>query len=394
MATEVKLEAWADKSEAAEAAVSSWFKKPGAPVKRGDLLAELIVEKVNLEVEAPIDGILLEIKAEVGQVVEPGAVLAQIGSPEEWSGIINRPTALPSSVAAKQPVASPPAPAAPGVGGGNSDIVASPVAKRLLRENGLTLAEVAAFVGDSVRRIGEEEVQRYLASRQAAAGASAAQLVPYAGLRRVIGERMSRSLREMAQLTLTSEADVTELVIRREDYRAISYTALIARAVALSLPAHPYLNASLESENIRLHSQLNLGIAVNIEDGLVVPVIREAGKLSASQLTGEINRLSDLARQGKLAVEDNTGGTFTITTLGSYDIDMFTPIINPPQVAVLGIGRIADRAGVVNGQLALRKTLWLSLSFDHRVIDGAPAAAFLKDIKDLLENPEQLFSEQ
>ena len=393
MATEVKLEAWADKSEATEAAVSSWFKKPGAPVRRGDLLAELIVEKVNLEVEAPVDGILLEIKAEVGQVVEPGAVLAQIGSPEEWSGIINRSTALPSSVAAKQPAASPPVPAAPGAGGGNSDIVASPVAKRLLRENGLTLAEVAAFVGSGVRRIGEEEVQRYLASRPTApAGTGAAQLVPFAGLRRVIGERLSRSLREMAQLTLTSEADVTELVTRREDYRTISYTALIARAVALSLPEHPYLNASLEGDNIRLYNQLNLGIAVNSEDGLVVPVIREAGKLSASQLTGEINRLSDLARQGKLAVEDNSGGTFTITTLGAYDIDMFTPIINPPQVAILGVGRIADRAGVVNGQLAPRKTLWLSLSFDHRVIDGAPAAAFLKYIKGLLENPEQLFS--
>ncbi|MGH2416605.1 MAG: 2-oxo acid dehydrogenase subunit E2, partial [Microcystaceae cyanobacterium] len=123
---------------------------------------------------------------------------------------------------------------------------------------------------------------------------------------------------------------------------------------------------------------------------LVVPVIREAGKLSALQLTAEINRLSELARQNKLSIEDNSGGTFTITTLGAYEVDMFTPIINPPQVAILGVGRIADRAGVLNGQLAPRKLLWLSLSFDHRVVDGAPAAAFLKEVKGRLEQPQAL----
>jgi pyruvate/2-oxoglutarate dehydrogenase complex dihydrolipoamide acyltransferase (E2) component len=282
------------------------------------------------------------------------------------------------------------------------EVVASPVAKRLLRENNLTLAEVAAFAGGSVRRIGEEEVNRYLAARPASpspgsngAAAQEAEAVPYAGLRRTIGDRMSRSLREMAQLTLSSEADVTELVREREARKAqasaLSYTALAARAVALSLPRHPYLNASLEGESIRLHSSLNLGIAVNLADGLVVPVIKEAGARSAADLTAEINRLGELARAKGLTVEDNSGGTFTITNLGAFEVDVFTPIINPPQVAILGIGRIRNQAGVKDGQFSPRKMLWLSLTFDHRLVDGAPAAAFLKEVRERLENPAGLF---
>jgi pyruvate dehydrogenase E2 component (dihydrolipoamide acetyltransferase) len=377
MATDVKLNDWADKSEASEAAVSVWFKKPGAPVKQGELLAELIVEKVNLEIESPTEGILLEICAPVGEAVHAGATLARLGSQEEWAKLAN--------VATIPPIAP-----APSVATTTSEAVASPIAKRLMREHNLSLDEIAAFAGSGVRRIGEEEVRKYLESRTALASSK---LVPYAGLRRIIGERMSRSMREMAQLTISNETDVTDLVAERERLgKTAGFTALIARAVALSMPKHPYINAALEGDNIRLHSQLHLGIAVEVPDGLVVPVIKEAEKRSVLELTGEITRLSELARQNKLKVENNSGATFTITTLGSYDIDMFTPIVNPPQVAILGVGRIADRAGVVKGQLAARKLLWLSLSFDHRIIDGAPAAAFLKEVKQLLENPERLFS--
>ncbi len=382
MATEVKLENWADKSEAAEAAVSVWFKKPGASVHQGDLLAELIVEKVNLEVESPSEGILLEICAEVGQAVAAGAVLARLGSAEEWVEINKSVAPVAVQAASSQGAAS-----------AGSEVVASPIAKRLLREHNLTLEEVAAFVGTGTRRIGEDEVRNYLVAKEVGTLALTSNLVPYAGLRRVIGERMSRSLREMAQLTISSEVDVTDLVEQRaRQHKTASYTALIAKAVALSLPNHPYLNATLECDNIQLNGQLNLGMAVEVPEGLVVPVLKGADKLTAEQLTAEINRLSELARQNKLSVEDNSGGTFTITTLGAYEVDMFTPIINPPQVAILGIGRIADRAGVVNGQLAPRKLLWLSLSFDHRVVDGAPAAAFLKDLKHRLEKPVNLFS--
>jgi pyruvate dehydrogenase E2 component (dihydrolipoamide acetyltransferase) len=277
--------------------------------------------------------------------------------------------------------------------------VASPAAKRLLREHNLNLAEVAAFLGKREGRIGEEEVQRYLAGQAAPAAPSNGQegdsLLPYSGLRQVIGERMSRSLREMAQLTLSSEADVTELVAQRESLRAqgqsLSYTALIARAVALTLPRHPSLNARLEEANIRLCRDLNLGIAVDLPEGLLVPVIRNAGALSAAELTARIEQLSQQTRQGQLGVEDSAGGTFTISNLGAFEVDVFTPIINPPQAAILGVGRIADRAGVVGGQLAPRKMLWLSLSFDHRLLDGGPAAAFLKEVRQRLEQPEELF---
>ncbi|MBN9393318.1 MAG: 2-oxo acid dehydrogenase subunit E2 [Chloroflexi bacterium] len=415
MAIDVKMEGWADKSEADEAAVSAWFKKPGAPVRQGDLLAELIVEKVNLEVEAPADGILLEIKADVGQAVTPGAVLARLGTAEEWAILQSRqtaafpPTPAPFPVAAGpvSQAAAPVAAQAPGQTVTLAEVVASPAAKRLLRENNLTLEEVAAFTGGTVRRIGEEEVKRYLGARaeagasSPAAGAGAApseegKLVPYSGLRRVIGDRMARSLREMAQLTISAEADITRLVDRREALKAegtnLSYTALIAKAVALTLPRHPYLNAALEGDSIRLHSKLNLGIAVNLDEGLVVPVIPDAGSRSVAELAAEIQRVSDLARRHALTIENNSGGTFTITNLGTSGVDMFTPIINPPQVAILGVGRINERAGIIDGKIAICKMLWLSLSFDHRIADGAPAAAFLKDVRLQLESPGELFN--
>lgn len=404
MATDVKMEDWADKSEAGEAAVSSWFKKPGNPVRQGDLLAELIVEKVNLEVEAPVTGILLEITAEVGQSVRPGAVVARIGTAEEWAALQAQKTnpPAPASPPGQQPVPVAPQPVA------LAEVVASPAAKRLLRENNLTLEEVAAFTGGAVRRIGEDEVKRYLGSRAAssAPGPNGAarpnisngtgELVPYSGLRRVIGDRMSGSLREMAQLTITVEADITRLVARREALKAegtaLSYTALVARAVVLSLAHHPYLNAALEGDSIRLHSKINLGIAVNLDEGLVVPVIQDAGRRPVAELTAEVKRLGDLARRQALVVADSSGGTFTITNLGAYEVDVFTPIINPPQVAILGVGRIKERAGVVDGQVQVCKTLWLSLSFDHRIVDGAPAGAFLKEVRSQLEMPEELFS--
>ncbi|HEX2913111.1 MAG TPA: dihydrolipoamide acetyltransferase family protein [Chloroflexia bacterium] len=399
MATDVKLEDWADKSEAQEAAVSVWFKKPGATVKQGDLLAELIVEKVNLEVLAPGDGILLEICAKIGEAVSPASVLARIGSAEEWAALdTSRQTVSVPTAPATAPATAPVAVAAPEVAVPISEVVASPVAKRLMKEHNISLAEVAAFTNYSVRRIGEEEVQRYLVSRQAETAPAArevASAIPYSGLRRMIGDRMSRSLHETAQVTLTSEADVTELVAAREAMRAdgatIGYTALVARAVARALPQHPRLHAALEGDTIRLHNQLNLGIAVDTSQGLLVPVIRNAGELSCQDLTTEIARVSQLAREGKLAVEDNTGGTFTITNLGSYGIDIFTPILNSPQVAILGIGRIAQRPGVADGQVVPRQMLWLSLTFDHRIVDGGPAAAFLHEVREKLEHPEALF---
>ncbi|MEI7555544.1 dihydrolipoamide acetyltransferase family protein [Candidatus Chlorohelix sp.] len=383
MPLEVKLEDWSANSDANEAAVSNWFKKPGATVKTGDLLVELIVEKVSFEVESPYDGVLLEIKAPVGQVVSPGALLAILGTVAEWEKL-NRTTVPPAQSATPTHAAS-----------GASEASASPIAKRLIRDNRITLEQVAAFVGSGVKRIGEEEVRRYLAAFEASQS-SGEEVVPYAGLRRIIGERMSHSMKELAQLTLTNECDVTELVQIREYYKSkgetFGYTALIAKAVALSLPAHPYLNATLDGDEIHLYSTINLSIAMDTDKGLMVPVIKNAGKLSAKQINGEIERLSELARSGNLAVEDSKSGSFSITNLGGYDIDIFTPIINPPQAAVLGVGRIADRAGVINGLLATRKLMWLSLTFDHRLIDGAPAAAFLKDVKLKLEQPDILFS--
>jgi pyruvate dehydrogenase E2 component (dihydrolipoamide acetyltransferase) len=220
-----------------------------------------------------------------------------------------------------------------------------------------------------------------------------AQTVPLAGVRAVIARRMFESLHSMAQLTLHTEADVTELV---EMYRKVkqtanlTYTDLFVRACALTLRYHPRLNATLEAEVIRLLPQINIGVAVSLEEGLVVPVLVEADRQSLAELAQSRRRLVERARAGQLGPAELQGGTFTVTNLGAYEIDAFTPIINPPEVAILGIGRIVEKVVIYRGKIAQRSMLTLSLTIDHRLVDGAPGAAFLQTLKRLLEAPEEL----
>jgi pyruvate dehydrogenase E2 component (dihydrolipoamide acetyltransferase) len=217
---------------------------------------------------------------------------------------------------------------------------------------------------------------------------------PIAGLRRVIADRMAHSARSTAAVTLTTEADATELVRIRLDKKddpytdiAPSYNTLLVKLVAKALPEHPALNASLDGETIITWQRVNIGVAVDTERGLVVPVIRDAESKSVGQLAEEMNELLPRAKAGKALPDELTGGTFTITNLGAFEIDAFTPIINPPECAVLGVGRLVERYVVLESQPAIRTMMALSLTFDHRLVDGAPAARFLQRIKQLIERP-------
>ena len=223
--------------------------------------------------------------------------------------------------------------------------------------------------------------------------------IPLSPMRRVIGERMAQSAFSAPHVTLTTEADVTDLVrlrmvLHEEDQRrggpGVGYTDLFVRIAARALEEHPPLNGRLEGETIVIEPDAHIGIAVALPDGLVVPVIRGANRLSLGAIARERNRLVTAARSGTLLPDDVHGGTFTITNLGAYEIDAFTPIINPPQTAILGLGRIVAKPAVHEGEIAIRSLMVLSLSFDHRVVDGAPAAAFLQRIKRLAERPELL----
>jgi pyruvate dehydrogenase E2 component (dihydrolipoamide acetyltransferase) len=210
------------------------------------------------------------------------------------------------------------------------------------------------------------------------------------GMRRAIARNMHVSLQSMAQLTLFTELDATELVRLRERLQrdfGLTYTDLIVHAVARALTRHPRLNASIEGDQVRLHSRVHVGLAVALADGLIVPVIRDADRKALPDLAAETRGLAERARLGQLSAEQVSGSTFTVTSLGPFGIDGFTPIINPPEAAILGVGRIVEKPAAYHGAIALRHRLTLSLTHDHRLVDGAPAATFLQTIVEMLELP-------
>jgi len=284
-------------------------------------------------------------------------------------------------------------------------VPSSPVARRLAAQAGIDLAELAAQMPGG--RITREDVEAAIAAREAdvvgqvtAAAPPPETLVGEAvrvtTVRRVIAERMLESSHTTAPLTLTTEADVTELVALRERLKATlgprgevvpTYTDLIIKLTALALREHPMLNAFWKEDQIVVPKEMHIAVAVDTEAGLLVPVIRDVLGKSVQQIAVESQALAERARARQLGPDDLQGGTFTITNLGMYGIDAFTPIINLPQCAILGVGRIVNKPAAHEGQVALRHMMALSLTFDHRVVDGAPAARFLRAIRESVEQP-------
>jgi pyruvate dehydrogenase E2 component (dihydrolipoamide acetyltransferase) len=229
---------------------------------------------------------------------------------------------------------------------------------------------------------------------------SAGRAVKLAGMRKAIAERMSRSQVETAAVTLTAEVDMAEAAKLREQASAewaragrpkLTYTDVVVKAVARALRDHPRLNSRLADGEIRESSAINVGVAVALDEGLIVPVVRDADAKSLGEVSAQIRDLAERARRNALSPDDVAGGTFTVTNLGAQGVEVFTPIINWPECAILGVGRIAERAVARDGRVEARPTMWLSLTFDHRIVDGAPAAAFLARVKELLEAPYLLF---
>jgi pyruvate dehydrogenase E2 component (dihydrolipoamide acetyltransferase) len=271
------------------------------------------------------------------------------------------------------------------------------MAKKRAREHGIDLAEVTGTGPGG--RITEKDVLAFLEAREkapppeVAAPPKAARIIPFVGMREMIAERMTQSLQTMAQVTLHTEVDATELVKLREQLKQefdLTYTDLIIKAVAKALQAHPLLNATLVGDEIHLLEEIHIGVAVALEDGLLVPVVRDADKKSLQEIAQETRRLARGAREGTLTVDEVTGSTFTITNLGAYGVDGFTPIINPPEVAILGVGRIVERPAIHEDQIVRRSTMVLSLTIDHRIVDGAPGAEFLSTVREILESPYRL----
>lgn len=394
--------------------IQRFFKAPGDPVSQGEALYEVETEKVLQEVEAPASGVFALALFEEGATVDCGVAVAIIAEPDEDLSQVRARygngaarSAAPSSSApapaAAQSAASAESPAASSAG----RRAVSPVARKLAAELGVNLDDVAGTgPGGRVTREDVERAARKPAPAPAAPAASAAapsprrtqaetrrpQTLPFRGMRRTIAERMHQSLRDSAQLTITTEADVTAATELRERLTRefdFTYTDLLIQAVSRALLRHPRMNARLEGDAIVIAPEVNVGLAVALEEGLIVPVVRDAARLGLREIAAQSRELGEKARAGKLRLEDVSGGTFTISNLGTYGVDAFTPILNPGETGILGVGRIVEKPAVYRGEITRRAMMTLSLTFDHRVIDGAPAAAFLRTVLEIFNYGER-----
>jgi pyruvate dehydrogenase E2 component (dihydrolipoamide acetyltransferase) len=279
---------------------------------------------------------------------------------------------------------------------------ATPLARRIAEDEGLDLDQVRGTGPGG--RITEDDVLGALDALFPAQtgpgepGEPGLKTVPFIGMRQAIAEGMMASLHSTAQLTLTTQVDATDLVALRDILRErwgerITYTDLLVKAVALALREHPILNSVLVGEEIALLTRIDIGVAVALDEGLIVPVVREADGKSVQEIHRALQDLARRAREGTLKVDEVTGSTFTITNLGMYGIDAFTPIINPPEAAILGVGRIDDHLVLIDGRVMARSRMTLSLTIDHRIVDGAPGGAFLRTLAQFLEHPALIFAE-
>ena len=416
-----------------EGIVSKWLVEAGATVTKGQEILEFETDKINATVEAPEDGVLGGLTAQPGDAVPVQGVLAYILEPgEEPPAAEAPPAAAPEPAAAPAPAAPMPAPAAPSpaaapapapapvvaaapvAAAADGRIKSSPLARRIARELGVVIAGLAGSGPGG--RIIERDVRAAAVAPAVAAAPTVAvapaiptpaipaaigepaagTTIPVAGVRKVIAERMLQSLQESAQVTLVTEVDGrrfhelrTELAARHEPALGfkISYNDLLIRVCAHALREHPRANASLDGEVIRLHDAVNVGLAIEAGGDLVVANVKQADRKSLVEIASDLRGVVERARANQLALDDITGGTFTISNLGLYGIDAFTPVLNPPESAILGVGALREKAVARDGEVVAQLSVTLSLTFDHRIIDGAPAARFLARIRELIEQP-------
>lgn len=366
--------------------VKRWLVAEGQAVEKGAPLLELMTDKINAVVEAPAGGVLGKVLAAPGTELPVGALLGFIGEPGDSFPPAGEAEAAVASDAESTPAAGH-RPAAPAREPGD-EVAASPAARRRARELGIDIACVPPSAPG--KRITSEDVEAYAAARQEQTPSPgeipSGQTVPFTGVRRVVAERLQASLQTMAQVTISHEAEAGGLVARLRQLRAgfeeatgvrLTYTDLLVFEVARLLPDHSMLNSTLEGDRIVISDSVHMGVAVALEDGLIVPVVRDAHRKTLAEIARERAELAARATAGQLRLEEIEGGTFTISNLGAFGADAFTPIVNPPQCAILGVGRVLEKPVVVGGEVQVRPTVWLSLTFDHRLVDGAPAARFL-----------------
>ena len=367
--------------------VAKWLKNEGDSVKKGEAVVEVMTEKITNKVESPQDGVLLKIVAPKGTKLPINGLMGVVGAAgEEIAELLKG-----------APAASAAATASAGAADGEK-VKISPAARKLAEENSIDYRRLAGTGPEG--RITREDVERAIVDGVPAADERPTlEVIPYEGMRKAIGDNMANSWTVAPKVTHHTSVDLSALMALRKkindgvrDREKTSITDLLVKAVARALEKKPALNVTLDGEQIKVLKEINIGVAVALADGLVVPVVRNADKKSLYEVGKEIRDLAKRARRNKLEPDEMTGGSFTITNIGAYgSVDWFTPIINQPESAILGIGRTVERPVAVDGQIAIRPLMGLSLAFDHRVVDGAPAAQFLGILIDLIENPHKIF---
>ncbi|MDR4949522.1 dihydrolipoamide acetyltransferase family protein [Neobacillus cucumis] len=422
-----------------------WFKEEGESIDIGEPLFEIMTDKINIEVEAYDAGVLLKKYYEVDDQVPVNQIIGYIGEegeqvPDSSPGISGSEESAAAAVETEN--AEPQAvPVGADVADSTEKPRATPAARKLARVNDLTLKTIAgsgpngrvqkrdivAVIENALAQPKATPLARKIAAAEqvdlttiAGSGANGkivkSDVIPAAapasataapapkrkkmsGMRKVISERMAQSAYTAPHVTLTTDVDMTKVkelratllpIVEKQTGLRLSYTEVLIKASAAALERHPEVNASIEGDEIVEHGHVHIGLAVAVPGGLMVPVIKDVPAKGLAQLTQDAKEIGKRARDNKLLPDQLKGSTFTISNLGMYAIDAFTPIINQPETAILGVGRIQDKPVAVNGALEIRPMMTLSLSFDHRAVDGAPAAAFLTELKQILENPFEL----
>ena len=375
-----------------EGTLLAWHKKIGEAVARDEILVDIETDKVVLEVPAPQAGVLLEIIVNEGDTVTSQQVLAKIDT--EAAAVSAAPTQAAPAAEAAAPAAASNAQAG----------VAMPAAAKLAAEKGVDVGSIQGSGRDG--RVLKEDVQNASAAPKAAApaapipvGARPEERVPMSRLRARVAERLLASQQENAILTTFNEVNMKPIMDLRAKYKEkfekehgvkLGFMSFFVKAAVAALKKYPVVNASVDGKDIVYHGYFDIGIAIGSPRGLVVPILRDADQMSIADIEQAIVDYAKKAKDGKIAIEDLTGGTFSITNGGTFGSMMSTPIINPPQSAILGMHATKERAVVENGQVVVRPMMYLALSYDHRIIDGREAVLTLVTIKDLLEDPARL----
>lgn len=388
-----------------EARIVRWLKREGDPVAKGEPIVEIETDKANIEVEALASGVLRQIVEGEGATVPVGGVIAYLADsmaeplPEASRGNGGLKESIGERIEA--------APAAPAPSRRAAKLIVSPRARRLADHKNLDVSLLTGQGSGPGGRIVETDVQRFLANR-APLPASAAPLPPtpgdriilLAGIRKTIAERMSRSAQTAPHISFEADVDMSAAEAWRAKANAlqqvqsqspISVTAFIVRVCAWALKRHPWMNATLKDDAITLHGAVNIGVAVALDEGLIVPVVQDAAQKSVGEIAAEIAGLTERARGNRLRAGDLSGGTFTVSNLGMFGVDRFTAILNPPEAGILAVGRMMKR--IVLGPddaPVVRPMMTVTLSADHRIVDGAVAARFLANIRVGLEEPALL----